>query len=171
MSPEERRLCIELIITPPSGARGIPKAEFIRRFPAAVERGSVATRLLEEAYEKRDDEEVQCALVVGHAFGFAPSQADVLIRLLDADWHLSHEDLVSALDRLNTPEAVDSLYRATQWVPEYLSFDESRALAVKAIWALGKISSSDATAALRRLAATDHAVLRDAAKYQLELRP
>ncbi|MFD5103330.1 hypothetical protein [Streptomyces albidochromogenes] len=33
---------------------------------------------------------------------------------------------------------------ATRWIPEYLDFDEFRALAVKAIWALGAIPGPEA---------------------------
>ena len=62
---------------------------------------------------------------------------DLLVQLASADWHHKHEDVVSALGQLRSPAAVEALYHAAWWVPDYLDFDESRALAVKAIWALG----------------------------------
>ncbi|WP_073814917.1 hypothetical protein [Streptomyces sp. CB02261] len=37
------------------------------------------------------------------------------------------------------------------WIPEYLDFDENRALAVKAIWALGAIPGTEAREALEDL--------------------
>lgn len=170
MTPEERSLCRDLVITPPSAVRKISKEEFARRFPSAIEHGTVAARLLEEVYKSRNSDDVQCVLIVGHAFGFASDHVGVLARLLEADWHVSHEDIVSALDKLRSPEAVNALYRATQWIPEYLSYDDSRALAVKAIWALGKLSGGEAEAALHQLAASNDTVIRDGAEEQLQRR-
>jgi hypothetical protein len=170
MTPEERSLCRGLVITPPSATRTIPTEEFASRFPSAIEHGTVAARLLEEACESKNPDDVQCALVVGHAFGFASDHVGILARLLEADWHVSHEDVVSALDRLRSPEGVNALYRATQWIPEYLSYDDSRALAVKAIWALGKLSGDEAEAVLHQLAASSDTVIQDAAKEQLQRR-
>jgi len=59
MTIEEQKLSRDLIITPPHGARGISKEEFLRRFPSAVELGKVALRLLEDAYEGQNAEELQ----------------------------------------------------------------------------------------------------------------
>lgn len=115
-------------------------------------------------------EELQCALIVGHTFGFAPEHTEILCRLIEADWHFSHEDVVSALDALQTADAVPALFRATQWTPEYLKFDENRGLAVKAIWALGKIPGSEAARNLEALTRSDVAILRKAATEQLERR-
>ncbi|WP_146180114.1 hypothetical protein [Opitutus sp. ER46] len=170
MTSEERSLCRGLVITPPGAGRKISKEEFASRLPSAVERGAVATRLLEEALQSKNSEDVQCVLIVGHAFGFAADQVGVLSRLLEADWHVSHEDVVSALDKLRSPAAVSALVRATEWIPEYLNYDDSRALAGKAIWALGKVPGGEAESALRKLAASNESVIRDAALQQLERR-
>lgn len=170
MTIEERRLCRELIVTPPKGVRRTTKEEFLRQFPDAVEDGSVSTTLLERTLIEKSSDDLQCVLIVGYTFGFSPSQADILCRLLEADWHVSHEDLVGAMDKLRLPQSVDSLYRATQWIPEYLSYDDSRALAVKAIWALGKIPGSESEGALRRLVSSSVEVLSDTAKHQLRRR-
>ncbi len=139
MNTEEQKLSRDLIVTPPNGVRRISRDEFAHRFPLALEDGKVALRLFEEAYREKNAEDLQCALIIGAAFGFGPEHTDILGHLVESDWHFSHEDIVSALDGLRDPAAVSALYSATQWVPEYLNFDESRALAVKAIWALGKI--------------------------------
>ena len=170
MTQEERNLCRGFIVTPLGASRKISKNEFERRFTSALDQGRVLTRLLEEATEAKKSDDIQCALIVGHAFGFAADAVGVLTRLLEADWHVSHEDVVSALDKLKTPASVDAFYRATQWIPEYLDYDDSRALAVKAIWALGKNPSREAESALQKLAASDEAVIRDAALQQLDRR-
>ena len=55
----------------------------------------------------------------------------VLGSLLSEKWHHSHEDLVTLVGELHDASSVDVLYGATRWVPDYLAFDDSRALAAK----------------------------------------
>jgi len=154
----------------PAGLRRISKEEFLRQFPSAVECGKLAPKWLEEAFQVQNARDLDCALIVGFTFGFAPEYADILCQLVDAEWHHSHEDIVSALDEMNSPNAADALFRATQWIPRYLEFDENRALASKAIWALGKLASNDADMKLTMLANSEDAFLRKAAAQQLERR-
>jgi hypothetical protein len=169
MTEEQRKLCRALIIFP-SGSRRISKEEFVRQFPSALENGKLAMKWLEEANGAQSAEDLNCALVVGFTFGFAPIQKGILGRLVDADWHCSHEDIVSALQTWPTADTVDALFRATQWIPKALEYDDSRSLAVKAIWALGKIAGTDAETKLEALARSDDALLRKTAEAQLERR-
>jgi hypothetical protein len=170
MTPEERKLCRDLIVTPPRGAMQISKEAFLRQFPSSVEQGKLVLRLLEDACTAQNAEDLGCALIVGHAFSFRPEHTDILCRLVEADWHISHEDVVGALEGLQTPDAVGALFRATQWIPEHLHFDESRALAVKAIWALGKIPGAETEKKLEMLTRSDDAILRENATEQLARR-
>ncbi len=126
MTEEERKFCEDLIWF--RGRRKISKEDFLRWFPSAVENGKLSLKLLEEAYQARNPDDMDCALVVGFSFGFGPEHTTILCQLVDEDWHRSHEDAVSALDDLRTPIAIESLFRATQWIPGYLDFDEARAL-------------------------------------------
>jgi HEAT repeat protein len=87
-----------------------------------------------------------------------------------ANWHHKHEDAASALGKLRTPGAVDALYEMTQWVPEYLDFEESRALATKAIWALAGTPGPEAEQALTRLIGSDDEIVRVGAEAQLKRR-
>jgi hypothetical protein len=169
MTEEQRKLCRDLVIQP-GGRSRITKEDFLRRFPSSVEGGKVASRVLEDAYTVQNAEDLHCALIIGFTFGFAHGHKDILRRLVDVDWHNSHEDVVEALDGLQAPDTVDALFRATQWIPKSLEYDDSRALAVKAIWALGKISGTEAETKLESLARSDNAILRKAASEQLERR-
>ena len=169
MTEEQRKLSRDLIIQPDGRSR-ITKEDFLRRFPGSVEGGKLAVSVLEEAYRAQNAEDLQCALIIGHAFGFGPEHIDVLRRLAEAEWHYSHEDVVEALDSLRTSDAVEALFRATQWVPKSLEYDDSRALAVKAIWALGKIPGTAAETKLETLARSGDAILRKTAMEQLESR-
>ena len=77
---------------------------------------------------------------------------------------------MSALQTWPTPDTVDALFRVTQWIPKSLEYDDARALAVKAIWALGKIPGSEAEAKLETLARSENTILRQNAVEQLERR-
>lgn len=167
MTAEERELCLALVVQPGRGAGRLEKDEFVRQFPRAIEQGMLAVTLLDEAYRSRNSDELRCALIVGFVFGFRDEHALLLCRALEEDWHLSHEDVVSALDRLRTPAAVDALFSATQWIPEYLDYDDNRAFARKAIWALGKLGTAEADQKLQLLARSEDENLRDAAQEQL----
>ena len=168
MTNEERELCHALMISPLPGSKPISKEEFLRRFPSGIEQGKLALGLLDEAYKGQNNEDLHCALLIGFKFGFAPNHADILCRLVGADWHLCHEDVVSALDALRDPDAVEALFHATQWIPNYLDYDEYRALAVKAIWALGNLGGPEAERKLQTLSHSDNPILRENALSQLK---
>lgn len=85
-----------------------------------------------------------------------------------ADWHQRHEDVASALGELRSPASVDALVHLAEWVPGYLEFDDARALAVKAIWALGGIGGGAARRALASLAGSPSSIVADSAVAQLE---
>jgi len=162
MTPKQKRLIHDL-----SNSR-ISRTEFLRSFPFAGDGSKLSLALLEEAIDRRDVETVELALGLGFVFGFSSEHKAILRGLVEADWHRSHEDAVFALDDLRDPDAVDILYKATHTVPDYLSFDDNRALAVKAIWALGNIGSAAAKEKLEIIARSNNVILRDAALHQLE---
>nr|WP_240982708.1 HEAT repeat domain-containing protein [Streptomyces sp. S3(2020)] len=74
------------------------------------------------------------------------------------------------LGRLRSPQTVPTLVLATRWVPEYLDWDENRALAVKAIWALGAIPGPEAREALEGLRDDEDEIIRENAVKQLARR-
>jgi hypothetical protein len=129
-----------------------------------------ASWLLEEACQTNSARDLQCALIVGFAFGFAAGQRGVLCRLIGEDWHSSHEDVVGALRTWPTPDTVETLFCATQWIPKSLEYDDARALAVKAIWALGRIPGAEAESKLDMLSRSDNSILRKSAEEQLKRR-
>ena len=170
MTPTERSLCLALVVIPPRGERTISKEEFLRQFPSAVKDGKLNLKVLEDAYHGRSADDLRCALTIGFAFSFAPEHIDILYRLLRADWHDAHEDIVSALEAWPSPETIEALYNATQWIPKSLEWDDNRALAKRAIWALGKIPGDATETRLETLARSDDSVLKNAAEEQLSRR-
>jgi len=172
MNPEQRQLAHSLVIQPPSGDRRISKQDFSVRFPAALDGDKLALSVLDDACRDKNTEDLQCALIIGHVFGFSPQHENSLCQLVLADWHTSHEDVVSALTKIgaNSDKAVDALYDATQISLPYLAYDSSRALGVKAIWALGKIPGNQAEAKLKTLVNSTNPILRENANKQLQRR-
>lgn len=163
MTPEQRRLILSLTET------GSSREEFLRLFgaPDGCRLGLV---LLRDAVAQRDALGVELALIVCFSFGFTADHLELLVELCSADWHRKHEDVVTALGQLRTPAAVDALYEATQWVPAYLDFDDSRALATKAVWALGGTPGDEAERALERLLGSESEIVREGARRQLARR-
>ena len=172
MTPEQRQLVNDLVITPPSGHRRISKEVFVARFPEALEGESLSVPLLAQACHDRSAEDLRSALIVGFSFQFSPRHEDLLCQLALANWHVSHEDVVSALDKIRatSEKAVDTLYETTQISFPYLAYDSSKALTVKAIWTLGRIPGTGAEAKLKLLASSEDPILRLNAEQQLKRR-
>ena len=164
MTDEERELIMALV------TESLSEENFLQQFRGSVDGSTLVAELLNEAVESESSDDVEYALLAGFTFGFSRDCLDTLIALSSKDWHLSHEDVVSALQELATSDAVPALYQATQWVPDYLDYDEARALAAKAIWALGAIEGEEAEKALQKLAASEEPILREGAEKQIQRR-
>jgi hypothetical protein len=146
----------------------IPEDEFLRQIGIARESGSrFALTMLEDAYRENNKVDVECGLSLAFRFGITPEFLDVLIRLSDADWHQRHEDVVTALDHLQDTRAIDALCRAAVTHHPYLEYDDSRALADKAIWALARIGNATADQRLLSFAESGEPVVRTCAREQL----
>jgi hypothetical protein len=132
----------------------------------------LSVALVDDAVRQRNPEDLACALIIGFVFGFPRGLEDALCSIVSEVWHFSHEDVVEALQELGskTQKVADALYSATQIVPGYLEYDESRALAVKAIWALGKFNSDIGDKKLSELSISNEALLRIEADRQLSVR-
>jgi hypothetical protein len=125
--------------------------------------------LLRDAIADHDSADLEAALLVSETFGFRAGHLPLLLELASADWHYKHEDVVWYLGKnYQSPEVVEALISATEWVPEYLDFDENRALARKAIWELGKQPGERARAALEQIARSATGVLQEDARRQIE---
>ncbi|MBZ3905473.1 HEAT repeat domain-containing protein [Streptomyces griseiscabiei] len=169
MTPEEQDLIMGLAFVPGVG-RTRTLDEVLAHFGES-DGGALALRLLRDAMERRDADDVEMALLL-HAAADAPvgEFMEPLIEMFPAEWHREHEDIVSMLGRLRAPRTVPTLVLATRWVPERLDFDDCRALAVKAIWALGGIPGPEAREALEGLRDDENEIIRENAVKQLARR-
>jgi hypothetical protein len=168
MTPNERQL-VSALIPFRGAAPELNQTQFLAAMGVDDGRQLSACELA-DAISRRDSEDVFYSMVLVSLFGLLPTHLPLLTTLVGADWHMVHEDAVSELAEFHDPSTVDALYSATQWVPDYLDFDDARALAVKALWGLGGIQGEAATDALERLSHSDVEVIRRNAIEQLALR-
>jgi hypothetical protein len=162
MNEEEQNIVLNFFL------HRISEDELLRRFRIGRSDGmSFALRVLGEAYRAKDAGSVECGLGLGFHFGMSPQFFDILVKLSDAEWHERHEDVVTALNELHDSRSVEALYRAALKRHPYLGYDNARALAVKAVWALGNLGDTSADEKLRVLAKSDDGILRREAENQL----
>lgn len=128
---------------------------------------SYVPRALEQALVERSSDDVALLLLLAFHFQLSRSWAPLMARLLGEDWHRSHEDLASALQDLRDPVTVDALFEAAPRIHPYLDVDESRALAVKCLWALHDIGTERARQKLEVLSESPVQVIADNAKERL----
>ncbi|MFM2353877.1 MAG: hypothetical protein RLZZ608_1283 [Actinomycetota bacterium] len=124
--------------------------------------------LLSEATTHRDKDAVQWSMVVCYVFGYEASHLPLLHELAAASWHENHENVASAMDDVGSDESIPFLKHLAEWVPEYLEWDDNRALSTKAVWGIAKMGSPAAHAALFELAQSDDPHVVQAANFQIE---
>ncbi|MFE2103486.1 hypothetical protein [Streptomyces sp. NPDC059468] len=169
MTPEEQDLVMGLAVGLGEGPTRTLD-EVLAHFGES-DGGALALRLLRDAMERRDADDVEMALIVHSAADASAEEfLEQLIELFPAEWHRKHEDIVSMLGELHSPKTVPTLVEATRWGPEHLDFDEFRALAVKAIWALGGIPGDEARDSLKSLRGAENEIIRENAVKQLARR-
>lgn len=162
MTEQEKEIVIDVAVG------NAPQESLLQLFATpANETDQLVLRLLNEAFDKSDSDGIECALIVGFIFGFSSRHRRILCDILDANWHRRHEDAVSALATLKSPESIDSLFRAATARFDYLAFDASRALGTKAVSALSDIDDPAAIEKLRLLAESKDAVVSRKAKKRL----
>jgi hypothetical protein len=169
VSPDERAL-VRALVTVPGRPAPMPAQEFLRRF-GATDGKTLGRDLVRDAAARRDSLDLEYAMIVCFKFGFADDLVQSLIELAFANWHEQHENVASALGTLRSPLSVEALIHLAEWVPSYLEFDDARALAVKAIWALDGIGTAEARQALEILSRSDNANIAQNAKARLSGQP
>ncbi|WP_410875478.1 hypothetical protein [Nocardia sp. A7] len=168
MNPAVRQLIMSLVIYPGKSAT-ISSEEFLRQVGAA-DGQELGLDLLREAIVEQNADSVELAFVVAGQFGVPPAGVDLLIQLANADWHHKHEDVAGFLQEMPNPASIEALVRLATWVPAYLEYDDGRALARKAVWALGAIPGPAAGAALTGLRQAESEFVRKQVDKQLDRR-
>ena len=99
---------------------------------------------LKSAIDRKDPDGVEDALNEAFIAGLTPDLVPALVDLLGMPWHFRHEDVVSALQKLKPPQAVNALCEAALAIHEYLDYDEFFGLARKRTWVLADIGTPEA---------------------------
>ena len=121
--------------------------------------------LLKKDIENRDSKGLANTLAVIHIDGADKDFTSLLLQLLDEDWHISEEDIVSVLELIKDPRSIDKLYDVAVNVPDY---DDMRALAKKCMWALSSINTPEAVGKLELLRKSNDPIIKENATFQLE---
>ncbi|WP_243374137.1 hypothetical protein [Geotalea sp. SG265] len=152
-------------------AKSIEPAEFFERYGITPDEvGDEVKRILSNALESRDAEEVEYALMLGFCFSFPDKILPLIHDLLGADWHESHENMISILQDRKHPSSVEFIRRAALLKPElqYLEYDDYGAYYKKCMWALQAIGTEEAIEAIKSFASAEDPILAREARYRLE---
>ena len=125
-------------------------------------------RELYDAIEAKDAEQVEIALHKCFGSSFSRDYTPALIELLGKSWHNRHEDIVSVLQGLKDPRAVDALYDEAHSEYEYLNYDDCYGLARKCTWALADIGTPEAKAKLQQLAQESNQFVAEYAQKRMD---
>lgn len=163
MTNEEKKIIMDFML------KNITKEDFLKLYPIDIKNNNTyILEALEDAYQKKNAEDVEYALLLGFSFGLSKNHVPILIKLLSVDWHYKHEDIAQLLQNFKDPRSIECLYKAALARYSYLDYDDSYALAVKCIWALGDINTEQSKAKLKLLSQSTISTVKKAAKQQLE---
>lgn len=132
---------------------------------------AVTFECIKNAVSKKDAHELELGMSIIGLFDLEEDLddqfSDVLMEAMRGDWHFQHENIALTFEFGPKPQYVDVLYETTQRQLQYLAFDDCYALAVKCIWALGKIGTKEAKEKLKRLAQSENGIIKKNAEQQL----
>ena len=112
-----------------------------------------ARQLLEEAIASRDAAEVEFTLAVVPALGHFPTHSTLFVALFRQQWHQRHEDMTRDLERFGAEkQIIEAFGWSAQVRLDYLDYNNSEALARKAIYALGRMNTPESQTKLRSIA-------------------
>lgn len=149
----------------------LSKEKFLKKYPVnLVENKQYIFSSLNEAYKNKNADDVGYTLlllVFDEDFNKNDNYVEILCKLLYEDWHFSHENIVSLLQGIKSPESIDALFKTALTEFKYLDYDDTHALARKCIHALGEINTESAKEKLKQLAQSPIPIIKEKAEKQL----
>ena len=164
MTQNERELIGKLM------SDSISDRGFLENFTVNIaENPNYFRQLLKEAYDEKNSYDVDYLIYIGFTFNlFTEEYVEILCKLIEASWHEQHENIATLFQFLKSTKSIESLYKTAITHFEYLDYDDSYALAVKCIWALGDINTIEARKKLELLSESDNEIIRNNALKQLK---
>jgi hypothetical protein len=120
------------------------------------------------AIQAEDPDAFELAVRSAFTAGLPPDLADLFTDALSMPWHTRHEDLVSALQKMQSPASVEAVFAAATAQHAYLDYDEFFGLARKCTWALADIGTPLARVKLGELAANPNPTIAAYAQKRLD---
>lgn len=163
MIQREREIIIKLI------RKEINKEQFLQLFfKDTISCSNYIKQLLEVAFEEKEADDIDYLVYVVFALNLVTDEyINLLIKLMYAPWHYTHEDIATIFQSFKFPQTIKCLYDTALTQFEYLEFDDSFALAVKCIWALGEINTVESKEKLTLLAKSENEIIKENAINQL----
>lgn len=150
-------------------AQGLSRGEVVEKFDLEGHAPAEFISMeMEAAAKKESADDLEDAITLIFIFDEKSISAEQLNGLLLENWHFRHEDIASLLQDIKSESSVEFLFKACQMRYAYLEFDDSHALAVKCIWALGDINNEEARLRLAALCRSEIGVIRSNAEQQLK---
>lgn len=142
--------------------------EFLSRFRPHQSSSQRVRDVLIEAIQSHDAEEVGILDGIICGLGYSEEHLPLLATLFRQEWHYNHENMVQLLEDFQSDEAIEALAWAAQVRLKYLEYNNSEALARKAIYALARMPGQQARETLQRIADTSHGQRREWAKRKMK---
>lgn len=130
---------------------------------------SIIYNMLTCSLDSKSKNDVDVAIYLFYAFEINNEKfVPVLNELLVCSWHEQHENIAMALQKFRSPSSVNNLFQTINTKYQYLDYDDSYALAVKCIWALGDIGNELAKGKLEELLYSPNKIISENAMKQLK---
>ena len=162
MNNDERLLVIKRI------KKELSNEEFLGLFTTNIEKNpNYFDKLLVATYIEKNGDDLGLLFYIGFLFDlFQEKHLEILNKLILEDWHKTHEDIANLLQYFKSNLSVESLYETTFIKFKYLNYTD--ALAVKCIWALADINTSESKKKLELLSKSKDKVIKKNAIQQLK---
>lgn len=122
-----------------SRRKPISRVKFLCLWGATDGRALALDQLL-DAIARRDADDLEYALIIGFRFGPDDRFREPLKLVALQYWHTRHEDVVAMLVDVLDESCFEVLEFLSAWVPYSLLWDDSRALSVRALHGLARLS-------------------------------
>jgi hypothetical protein len=146
----------------------ISKKEFLDKY--SVDASDIQEHvlfLINSAYDRKNNEELEQAFLLGFSFGFTKDYVQILCLLLLEDWHCQHENIAMIFQLLKDPKSINCLYEGIQLKFDYLAYNDSKTFIEKCAWALGDIKTPESKEKLMLLLDLNDPIITEAVNFQL----
>ena len=164
MTDEQQEACLQHLV------KKISDDELFAVFGCNFRKSPNETvQLLQQAYDDRHANSVEFAL--GLTFKFHPTAdfVPLLCKLVIADFHIKHEDMVGLLQDAADPYSIPFLRQTALLKPKltHLDYDDYGSYYKKCFHALIDIGTPEAIAVIQEFTSSEDAAAREEALYRL----